>query len=138
MFEVTFLFKFFSLSSKSVLFTKLAVALLVTKFSRANLAAKFSAFSLLNFRLVVNSSWSWKVISFSNYNFCITVVCWTKLLTLSILFSTVALAVIVAKLVILSIYPLTSFVLALRVLLVAKLVITGIFYFRVHTSFLTT
>ena len=50
----------------------------------------------------------------------------TKLLTLGILFSTTVKAVVVAKLVILGISPLTSFILALREALVAKLVISGI------------
>ena len=50
-----------------------------------------------------------------------------KLLTLGILFSTAVRAVVVvAKLVILGISPLTSFILALREALVAKLVILGI------------
>ena len=50
----------------------------------------------------------------------------TKLLTLAISFSTAVRAAIVAKLVILSISPLTSSILALREALVAKLVIAGI------------
>ena len=50
----------------------------------------------------------------------------TKLLTRDILFSTAIKAVVVAKLVILGISPLTSFILALREALVAKLVILGI------------
>ena len=49
----------------------------------------------------------------------------TKLLTLGILFSTAVRAVVVAKLVILGILPLTSFILALRGVFVAKLVILG-------------
>ena len=44
----------------------------------------------------------------------------TKLLTIGTLFSTVIRAAVVAKLVILGILPLTSFILALRVVLVAK------------------
>ena len=47
----------------------------------------------------------------------------TKLLILGILFSTVVKAVVLAKLVILDILPLTPFILALTVALVAKLVI---------------
>ena len=50
----------------------------------------------------------------------------TRLLT-AILFSTAAGAVVVAKLVILGMLALTSFILALRVVLVDKLVIWGIF-----------
>ena len=49
----------------------------------------------------------------------------TKLQTLGILFSTALKAVLVGKLVILDISPLTSFTLALRVVL-AKLVTSGI------------
>ena len=50
----------------------------------------------------------------------------TKLLTLGILFSTAVRAVLVAKLVILGILPLTSFILVLRAAVVSKLVILGI------------
>ena len=50
----------------------------------------------------------------------------TKLLALGILFSTVVRAVVVAKLVIPSILPLTSFILVLREALVDKLIISGI------------
>ena len=49
----------------------------------------------------------------------------TKLLTLGILFSTAVKAVVVAKLVMFGISPLTSFILALRIVLIAKLVISG-------------
>ena len=70
----------------------------------------------------------------------------TKLLTLGILFSTVVRAVVVAKLLILSISPLTSFIsfiLALREALVAKLVISGILssiflILALYTSFFAT
>ena len=61
----------------------------------------------------------------------------TKLLTLGILFSTVLRAAVVAKLVILDISPLTSFVLALRLVLVVKLVISGTFILALYTCFLT-
>ena len=50
----------------------------------------------------------------------------TKLLTLGILISTVERAAVVAKLVILDILPLTSFILALRAAAAGKLVILGI------------
>ena len=59
---------------------------------------------------------------FKFINFCVTVSILTKLLVLRISFSAVR-ALIVAKIVILGISPLTSFILALRVVLVAKLVI---------------
>ena len=62
----------------------------------------------------------------SNYiNFCVIVSFLTKLLTLGILFST-ALRVVLARLVVLGISPLTSFILALRVVLIAELVISGL------------
>ena len=60
----------------------------------------------------------------------------TKFLTLSILFPTAEKAVVVAKLVILGISPLTSFILVLRESLVAKLVISGILSLTI--SFFTT
>ena len=50
----------------------------------------------------------------------------TKLLTLGILFSTAVEAVVLAKLAILGISLITSFIWALRIVLVAKLVISGI------------
>ena len=66
----------------------------------------------------------------------------TRLLTLGILFWTVARAVVPAKIVMLGISPLTSIVLALSLVLVAKLVISGIlssifFILALYTSFLT-
>ena len=68
----------------------------------------------------------------------------TKLLRLGILFLTSVRAevVVVAKLVMSDISPLTSLILALREALVAKLVISGIlssifFILALHTSFLT-
>ena len=50
----------------------------------------------------------------------------TRLLTSGISFSTAVRAIVVAKLLILSISSLTSFILALKVVLVAKLVISVI------------
>ena len=80
---------------------------------------------------------------FNFINFCVIVSFLTKLLTLAISFSTAVRAAIVAKLVILSISPLTSSILALREALVAKLVISGILssiflILALYTSFLTT
>ena len=72
------------------------------KFSCANLAVKCSAVNLLKSGVVIYLLWS------------------------GILFSTAVRAVVIAKLVILSISFLTSFILALRVVLVAKSVISGI------------
>ena len=48
LFEVTFLFKFFSLPSEYVFFTTAATSFLFAKFVYANLAAKFSNAKLLN------------------------------------------------------------------------------------------
>ena len=56
---------------------------------------------------------------FNFINFCVIVSFLTKLLTGGILFSRAVREVIMAKLVILGISPLTSFVLPLRVVLVA-------------------
>ena len=59
-------------------------------------------------------------------NFCLIVWVLTKFLTLGILLSTAVRAVVVAKLIILSISPVTSSILALGEVLVAKLVTSGI------------
>ena len=61
----------------------------------------------------------------NSINFCVIVSFLTKLLTLGILFST-ALRVVLARLVVLGISPLTSFILALRVVLIAEFVISGL------------
>ena len=79
---------------------------------------------------------------YSFINFCY-IIFLAKLLKLDILFSTAVRALVVAKLVILEISPLTSFILVLREALVAKLVISGIlssifFILALYTSFLTT
>ena len=66
MFEVTLLFKFFSLSIKSVFFSKLEISVLLAKFACANLAEKLSDVNSLNSWVVIYLSWSWSVvISFS-------------------------------------------------------------------------
>ena len=51
--KIIFLFKFFSLLSKSVLFTNLAISLLLAKFACFNLAAKFSDVKVLNSGVVI-------------------------------------------------------------------------------------
>ena len=61
----------------------------------------------------------------NSINFYVIVSFLTKLLTLGILFST-ALRVVLARLVVLGISPLTSFILALREVLIAKLVMSGL------------
>ena len=48
LFEVTFLFKYFSLLSKSVFLTKSAKSFLLAKFACANLEVKFSGVNSLN------------------------------------------------------------------------------------------
>ena len=48
LFEATFLFKFFSLSSKCFYFTKAAISFWLPRFACANLAAKYSGANLLN------------------------------------------------------------------------------------------
>ena len=53
LFEVIFLFKIFSLSSKSVFFVEPTISSLLVKFACANLAAKFFAVNLLNSRVVI-------------------------------------------------------------------------------------
>ena len=61
LFEVTFLFNFFSLSPRSVFFTKsviLGISVLSAKLACANLAAKFSDVNLLNSWEVIYLSWS--------------------------------------------------------------------------------
>ena len=80
---------------------------------------------------------------FNFISFCIIVNFLTKLLLLGILFSTAVRAVVVAKLLILGIFHVTTFILALRVALVAKLVISGILssifsIIALYTSFLMT
>ena len=57
---------------------------------------------------------------------CYCQFCFTKLLTLAILFSTAWRAVVLAKLVILGILPSTTSILALRAKVVAKLIILDI------------
>ena len=80
---------------------------------------------------------------FNLTNFCVIVGFLTKILTLCILFSTAVRAVVVAKLVILGMSFLTSFILALRYALLAKFAISGILssivlILALYTSFLTT
>ena len=66
----------------------------------------------------------------------------TKLLILDILFSTALTAILLPRLVIFGIPPLNSFILALRIVLVARLVMSSIlfsifFILALCTSFLT-
>ena len=65
LFKVICLFKFVSLSSKSVFFMKLAISLLLAKFTCTNLAANLSDVNLLNSWVVIYLSWSWSVVFFS-------------------------------------------------------------------------
>ena len=59
-------------------------------------------------------------------SFCVIVRFLTKVLTLGILLSTAVRALVVARLEILWILPLTSFILAVRVVLVPKVIMSGI------------
>ena len=59
-------------------------------------------------------------------SFCVIVRFLTKVLTLGILLSTAVRALVVARLEILCILPLTSFILAVRVVLVPKVIMSGI------------
>ena len=56
LFEVTFLFIFFSLSLKFVCYTKSVILFWLAKFAYFNLAAKFSDLNLLNFGVVIYTS----------------------------------------------------------------------------------
>ena len=128
LFEITFLFNFFSLLSKSVFSRKLAISLLLGKFSCVNLAVKFFSVNLLNSWILIYLSWSWSVVILFSV---LLILCYSqfslsKLLTLGILFPTAVRAVVVAKLVILDTLLLTSFILALRAVIAAKLVILDI------------
>ena len=112
-------------------FTKLAIYFLLATFAFFSIAVKLSAVNLLNSSVVIYLSWSWSVgILFSvSLIFVLQSIFLTKLLTFAFLFSTVVWVVVVAKLVILGISSLTSFILALRVVLVAMLVIQ-VFYLQ--------
>ena len=108
-----------NLKISSQIFTKSAISPLVVKFACFYLAVKFSAANLLDSGVVIYLLWP------------------------GILFSIAVRAVAVAMLVIIGISFLTSFILALRVLLVVKLVTSGILssiilIIALYTSFLTT
>ena len=94
--------------------------LLLAKFACFILSVKFSV-NLLSSWVVIYSSWSWPVVILFSISliFVLWSVCFfgfflTKLLTLDNLFSTVVKAVVVAKLVILGISFLASFILVLQ------------------------
>ena len=55
----------FTLLSKPVLFTKLAISFLLAKFACFNLAAKFYDVKLFNSGVVIYLSWLWSIIFFS-------------------------------------------------------------------------
>ena len=61
-FEITFLFNFFSLSSKSVFSKKLVKSFLLANFSCANCSVNFSDINLLNSWVVIYLSWSWSAV----------------------------------------------------------------------------
>ena len=103
---------------------------MLPKFARLNLKEKISAMNFFNSGVAIYLSWLWSVIFFFFFQFyyflCYSQFFLSKLLTLGILFSTAVRALVVAKLLILGILPLTSFILVLIVVFVAKLVISGI------------
>ena len=99
---------------------------MLAKFACLSRAVKFPDVKLLNSGVVIYLSWLWSVFFFSNSLICVIIRFLTKLLTLGILFSTAARALIAARLVILGISPLTSFILELRVVSVVKSVILDI------------
>ena len=80
---------------------------------------------------------------FNFSNFCIAICFLTKLLVSGILFSTTVNAEVVARPVVLGILFLTSFIFVLRIVLVARLLISGIlssifFTFPLYSVFLKT
>ena len=81
--EVTFLFKFFSLSWKSVFFIKLAISLLFATFACANLAAKFSDADLLNSSVVVYLSWSGSALLLLFFFSILLILCYSQFFWLS-------------------------------------------------------
>ena len=111
LFELVLLLKFNSLLSKSVLFTKLATSLSQQYHSSTVLCCELTKFwtRYIFVTLIMISNFSFNFI-----NFCVVVsFFWTRLLTLGILFQTVARAAVKATLVILSISPLTSSILVI-------------------------
>ena len=124
----SFLFEviFFSLLSKFLFFTKLAICFSLAKFSCLSLAVECSDVDLFNSWVVIYLLWPWSgVILFSISLIFVIVIFLTKLLALGISFSTAVRTVVVASL-ILCISPLILFILALREVAVATLVISGI------------
>ena len=94
----------------------LAILFLVARFTCAYIAAKFSPVIFSKF--LCSNIFKMTMISSILLNLILCFL--TKLLTLDILFPKAVRPVLVAKLVIIGISPLTSFILALRVVLVAK------------------
>ena len=96
---------------KICLFTKLETSPLLAKFACFNLKEKIYVVNLLNSGVIAYLSWLESAIFFS---VLLVFVFWsvflTKLLSLGILFSTAVRTVVVAKLVILGISNLASFV----------------------------
>ena len=133
---------------KSVFFMKLAVLLFLAKFACFSLAVKLSDVNLLNSWIIINLSWSWSVAILFSILQIFVLLCHSQFSWLnykiSILFPTVVRAVIVVVVAKLSGFlTLTSFILALREALVAKLVISAILssiyvIWGLYTSFLIT
>ena len=94
---------------------QLVISFLLAKFACFSLSVKFSNFNLFNSWLVTWSvSWSVVTLFLISLMSVLQSVFVTKLLTLGILFSTAVRAVVVAKLVILGISLLNSFILTLK------------------------
>ena len=108
------------------------------------LEAKFSAVSLLNLRVVMYVSCLWSVIFvWISLTFVAKSVFLTKLLTFGILFSAGVKTEVIAKPQIIGISDLPSFIYILRIVLAAKLVLSGIlssisFIIALYSVFLTT
>ena len=111
---------------------KLAVLLFLAKFACFSLAVKLSDVNLLNSWIIINLSWSWSVAILFSILQIFVLLCHSQFSWLnykiSILFPTVVRAVIVVVVVakLSGFLTLTSFILALREALVAKLVISAI------------
>ena len=101
----------------------LAKSLFLVKFACGNLVVKFSDVNLSNYLAVMYLLWSWSVIVLFLISPIFVLV---QDFLLNYFFSSPVRAVAVTKLMTLGILFLTSFILALRVALVAKLIRSGI------------
>ena len=117
LFEVTFLFNYFSFSSKSTFFTKLIISILLVLILQKNLLILTYVKLLIRniFIMIINSSKS----SISSY------VSKTKHFVFNLIYFSLSIGkALVTQLLIIGILPLASFILALGVVLAAKFVIS--------------